>query len=149
MQNTQKLAFAALSPAHLPACQKIMAQAPDPWAADVLERAMDAENRYIPVVLLNGEAVGLACFLLVPESADLQQIVVAKAARGQGVAAALLTHGLAEIKKSGVQQCLLEVRAQNAPALALYKGCGFKALATRRGMYKNPQDDGILMAKEL
>jgi putative ribosomal-protein-alanine acetyltransferase, rimI-like protein len=44
---------------------------------------------------------------------------------------------------------LLEVRASNDGAIALYKEAGFKALAKRRGYYSHPREDAVVMRKKL
>ena len=41
----------------------------------------------------------------------------------------------------------LEVRESNAAAIALYKKFGFMPVSVRKGYYKDPLEDGILMIK--
>ena len=47
--------------------------------------------------------------------------------RRQGLGRALLAHVLAEATALGAPRATLEVRASNAPAIALYEGGGFVA----------------------
>jgi ribosomal-protein-alanine N-acetyltransferase len=49
----------------------------------------------------------------------------------------------------GGSQIELEVRASNRAALCLYKAEGFAVQGTRRGYYKAPVEDAILMALAL
>ena len=42
----------------------------------------------------------------------------------------------------------LEVRASNAPAIALYMKHGFAQVGRRRGYYDDPKEDAILMTLE-
>ena len=44
---------------------------------------------------------------------------------------------------------LLEVRASNDGAIALYKEAGFKAIAKRRAYYTHPREDAVVMRKKL
>ena len=39
----------------------------------------------------------------------------------------------------------LEVRASNAPAIALYRKHGFQAVGQRRNYYQKPDEDALLM----
>ena len=39
----------------------------------------------------------------------------------------------------------LEVRASNAPALALYEGAGFRRVGVRKNFYTAPAEDAVLM----
>lgn len=143
------LEFTLLTEALLPTCAALAAQAPDPWGEGSLLRAMQNSHQRVFVALRGGTPVAFACFLFVADSCDLQQLVVHAIARRQGIAVALLRHSLAEMAALGPTRCLLEVRCQNAPAIALYTRLGFRQLALRPGMYQNPPDDGLLMAKTL
>ena len=71
------------------------------------------------------------------------------AARRKGVGAALLAGALAALKAEGADQCFLEVRAANAPALALYRRLGFASAGVRRGFYRDPPDDAVVMTLTL
>ena len=42
----------------------------------------------------------------------------------------------------------LEVRAGNAPAIALYEKHGFYEVGRRKGYYDDPKEDAILMTRE-
>jgi [ribosomal protein S18]-alanine N-acetyltransferase len=44
---------------------------------------------------------------------------------------------------------LLEVRASNAPALALYRGLGFSELDRRARYYTDTGEDAVVMQLEL
>ena len=68
-------------------------------------------------------------------------------ARGAGIATAMLTLMEHEIKKAGVKTIFLEVSAENAPAIALYKKCGFIQNGRRPKYYDGV--DAILMVKNI
>ena len=40
---------------------------------------------------------------------------------------------------------MLEVRASNAPAIALYEKHGFAAVGRRKNYYESPKEDAVLM----
>ncbi|MCL3778666.1 MULTISPECIES: ribosomal protein S18-alanine N-acetyltransferase [unclassified Actinomyces] len=81
--------------------------------------------------------------------ADLLTIATAPAARRRGVATLLLDHLLAEARRRGCEHVLLEVRASNTGAQALYARHGFEALGTRRRYYTAPDEDALVMRLRL
>lgn len=77
-------------------------------------------------------------------SADVQTIAVAKSAQGRGVGGALLDALMATARARECTELLLEVRADNDPAVELYRSRGFEQLAVRRGYY-GPGVDALIM----
>ena len=88
-------------------------------------------------------------YQLAAGEANLCTLTVAPAARRQGVGRALLEQSLAALKAEGACSCFLEARASNAPALALYGRLGFARVGLRRGFYRAPAEDAVLMAMPL
>jgi len=78
---------------------------------------------------------------------ELESIAVAPSARRQGVASILLQTILRWAESQGVRQLALEVRAGNAPALALYHRCGFRVESRRPRYYRDPEDDALLLIR--
>lgn len=73
--------------------------------------------------------------------AQLLNIAVAPSARGKGVAKALVRAGLAYFAGRGVREVRLEVRPDNAPALAAYQETGF----IERGRTRDAGGEWIVM----
>lgn len=48
-----------------------------------------------------------------------------------------------------MKKLLLDVRESNREARAFYTDMGFQEDGIRRRFYENPQEDGILMSREL
>ena len=72
-------------------------------------------------------------------------VAVRPAYRRRGLADALLNalHGLG--RERGLSFLTLEVRAGNAPAIALYEKNGYTRVGRRPGYYDHPKEDAILM----
>jgi ribosomal-protein-alanine N-acetyltransferase len=68
--------------------------------------------------------------------------------RRQGVASWLLAHVLHAGEASGAARGTLEVRASNAPAIALYEGFGFRERGRRPRYYTNPTEDALILWRE-
>ena len=83
------------------------------------------------------------------EVADVMTLAVAPRARGRALGATLLEELERRARERGAAWVMLEVRADNAPALVLYEGAGYDVLATRRGYYAPGAVDALVMRKAL
>ncbi|WP_077490211.1 ribosomal protein S18-alanine N-acetyltransferase [Sinomonas mesophila] len=84
---------------------------------------------------------GLMC---VPPIADVQTIAVVPDFEGRGLGSALLTGLIDEARRRGAADVLLEVRADNPRAQALYRRFGFVQIHTRRRYYRDGVDALIM-----
>lgn len=91
--------------------------------------------------------VGAIALQTVGEVADLLRLVVDPRHRRLGIGAALVGAGLESVRYAGASSVLLEVAADNSPAIALYRGLGFDPL-TRRADYYGPGRHAVIMRLE-
>lgn len=82
------------------------------------------------------------------ESARLYALAVDPAARGRGLGEALLRRAMDEAANRGAARVSLEVRADNAAAIALYRRLGFGG-ETRLPDYYEAGIDGLRMRRDL
>ena len=133
---------------HAPACAALeqVLFGSDPWSEATFwsELARAPESRWYVAALRDGELVGYAGLAALPPEADVQTIAVAPSAQGGGLGSRLLTALIEEAGRRGCTQVMLEVRAGNAAALALYGRRGFVALSRRRDYYA-PGEDAVVM----
>ncbi|HQT86797.1 MAG: hypothetical protein B7Z58_17505 [Acidiphilium sp. 37-64-53] len=94
------------------------------------------------------EPGGLVLARAVADEAEILTIGVAPAVRRQGLARRLLGLALDESRQRGAATMFLEVAADNAPALGLYRSCGFKDCGIRRDYY-GPGADALLLRRSL
>ena len=80
--------------------------------------------------------------------ADMMNLAVAPSHRRQGIARALVLELIRELTAAGVTCLTLEVRAGNAPALALYESLGFAEIGLRKNYYIRPREDAKILRKE-
>lgn len=117
----------------------------DPWSEVPFQKAL--ANPQASVLLAQGEdgsVLGYAVLSVVLDEGNLDNIAVAPQARRQGVADALLS-ALTGFGREHLACLMLEVRASNAPAMALYEKHGFAAVGRRKNYYEAPREDAILM----
>ena len=120
----------------------------DPWSEALFREAL--ENPSVAILLAqgeDGELLGYAVLSVVLDEGSLDNIAVAPGYRRQGVADALLA-ALTGFGREHLSVLLLEVRASNAPAIALYEKHGFAAVGRRKSYYDAPREDAILMTLE-
>jgi [ribosomal protein S18]-alanine N-acetyltransferase len=98
---------------------------------------------------LIGFAVGKVIGAGAEGSAELESVAVDVAARRLGVGRALCRAVVEWCRDVGAGVVELEVRAASAGAIALYEGLGFAVVGRRRGYYRDPADDALLMRLEL
>jgi ribosomal-protein-alanine N-acetyltransferase len=74
------------------------------------------------------------------DEAEILSIGVARAARRQGCARALLSEIVEKARGGGVRSLFLEVDVANAAAAILYQSAGFEKVGRRKRYYKNGGD---------
>ena len=83
------------------------------------------------------------------EVADVMTVAVAPRARGTGLGRALVAELESRAGGRGAEHVMLEVRADNDPAIGLYTQRGFGTVSTRRGYYQPGSVDALVMRKSL
>jgi ribosomal-protein-alanine N-acetyltransferase len=91
------------------------------------------------------EVAGFAVASLLPPEAELEMIAVDPAAQRHGLASQLLAKLNQELRSMQMKELMLEVRASNHPALALYRNLGFIESGRRKDYYQIPVEDALLM----
>ena len=117
----------------------------DPWSEAALLSYINTSF----TAELDGELAAYLISSLIAPEGELYRIAVAEKFRTRGIGKALLTYAIAELSARGLRSFYLEVREQNAPARALYRSFGFRECGIRRGYYKNPTDNAILMVYDI
>ena len=80
-----------------------------------------------------------------PDELEILNLAVAPAWRGHGYGSRLLRLVLRMAAKMGIRRAILEVRAGNIPAIALYKGQGFTQAGRRRAYYRDSGEDALVL----
>lgn len=127
-----------------------------PWSRRQLLDALSDTRFQVWGVVLERPAntlCGFAVLALQPFDAELQAITVIPQARRQGMARTLLQHLCREAEGWGSERLLLEVRASNQAAIALYRQMDFVDDGRRAGYYPageaGQREDALLMSRRL
>jgi ribosomal-protein-alanine N-acetyltransferase len=93
--------------------------------------------------------VGFVVARLIGDELHVNNVAVRPEFRRHGIAARLLGAVLGWGRSKGSRLALLEVRAGNRAAQALYRRCGFRVTGRRRRYYQAPVEDALLMTVSL
>lgn len=120
-----------------------------PWSADdILRDIAKNERAYVAVAEINGEPVGYADMWIVAGEAQLFNIVVDPAYRGNEIGFRLLEH-MFKVASQTCSVITLEVRRSNVPAISLYLKSGFRQTGMRKAYYTDNGEDAVLMDRDL
>ncbi|WP_024550795.1 ribosomal protein S18-alanine N-acetyltransferase [Siccibacter turicensis] len=121
-----------------------------PWSEKTF--ASNQGERYLNLRLeVDGQLAAFAITQVVLDEATLFNIAVDPAYQRRGLGRALLEHLINQLEQRDVFTLWLEVRASNAPAIALYESLGFNEATVRRNYYPTAdgREDAIVMALPL
>jgi len=113
--------------------------------------ANDLQRYLVVAKQIDGPLIGFAACSAhpaLPDSAVLESIAVAPAARRAGVGRALCEEIFAWCRQQVAVEIGLEVRKQSSGVIALYRSLGFVDVATRPAYYPDSAD-ALVMRKDL
>ena len=91
--------------------------------------------------------MGFLCGRLVAGEAEILKLVVREGDRRKGIGGRLVEAFLTRAREQQCRAVYLDVRESNGAALHLYESLGFCVVGRRRGYYRQPDEDALLMAK--
>lgn len=118
-----------------------------PWTAEEFSELLS--NRFTYAV---GSAESFSVFQVIADEAELLTIVTHPSHQRQGLALHCMQDWMAKATQLGASRAFLDVAADNDPAIALYKRCGFVSCGRRKGYYLRENAtkiDAIVMARNL
>ena len=114
-----------------------------PWTLEQIQADLSQDQTWYALAYDGAEVIG---FLAVQENlfeAEVLQIAVKKAYRGQGIASDLFATLPTD------KEIFLEVRNSNQRAQAFYKKEKMAIIAERKSYYHDPVEDAIIMKREI
>jgi len=117
------------------------------WSAEVYKGLILHDACEVTVCLINREVVGFCAIKKSPPELDVLKIGVRPDRQREGIGRALLQGALERAVADGCQQCFLEVRWSNEPAISFYRKEGFEVIGLRRNYYRHPIEDARVMRK--
>ncbi len=116
-----------------------------PWTERLFYDELENPHTVYYVCLDGEDIIGYGGLWHVLDEGQITNIAVRKSHHRRGVGSMLLENLIEYAKNNGLSRLELEVRAGNAAAISLYKKYGFSEVGQRRGYYRNPTEDALLM----
>lgn len=123
----------------------------DPWPASSFTQLPDNPRVYFAVAD-SAAATSIAGYVVawfVLSEGEVANLAVAPGSRRQGIGSALLDAAIEESRIRGVSDLYLEVRESNHSARRLYESRGFEEVSRRKGYYRSPLEDALILRRTL
>ena len=117
----------------------------DPWSEKDLFGYVTTEGGMCFVACDGGAVIAYLIGRIIPPEGEIYRIAVHPSHRRRGIGYRLLDYSRKTVYGRGLETLFLEVRSKNTPARSLYRAYGFRELGIRRGYYKDPDDDAVVM----
>ena len=119
----------------------------DPWSISSLNYELGNSEAILQVATSRESIIGYVCIRSILDVTHLLKITVLPEFRRNRVAFHLLEKALQELRqvKGESLHVTLEVRESNNAAISLYGKSGFTENGRRKGYYKNPDEDAVIM----
>ena len=117
----------------------------EPWPEIAVRSELTNKLALWLVAVEDGVVAGYVGSQTVLQEADMMNIAVADTHRRRGIARMLVEELICQLD---AYQLTLEVRASNAPAIALYEKLGFTQVGLRKNYYHKPKEDALILRKE-
>jgi ribosomal-protein-alanine N-acetyltransferase len=154
-QDTAELSSAVVRPGVLedlaPVAELERVCYSDPWPPSAFA-SLPANPRVYFAVADSAVAKSIAGYVVawyVLDEGELANLAVAPEARRQGIGGALLDAAVRESIDRGVSDLYLEVRESNHAARQLYDSRGFEEVSRRKGYYRSPVEDALILRRTL
>jgi ribosomal-protein-alanine N-acetyltransferase len=116
----------------------------DPWSGRDLSECVRSGVPFL-VAVQSGVVIGYVIAQHALDEAEILNLGVEPARQRQGVGRALIQGMLAQLRAAGVATVFLEVRESNVAARRLYGALGFAHVGRRRGYYRLPPEDAVVL----
>lgn len=120
-----------------------------PWTRADYVYSVDSEYDLGLVVVYNSVIVGFCIARMSFDTADITDVAVTPDMQRKGIGGMLISSLFEEGERLGVMNYMLEVRAGNEAAIALYSKYGFEKIGVRNNYYQSPAEDALLMSVQV
>lgn len=124
----------------------------DAWDEQTITELLSQDMNKLLIAIKEEKVVGYCLYQQLFEQGEIFRIATHPEYQRQGIAAQLLEVLFEALTGQGGESLLLEVRADNLPAISLYKHYGFTVIHQRKGYYQAANQapmDALIMSCDL
>ena len=146
IENIEELLIDAIEFEHMiqaVANIETMVQPQDAWGYQTIIELLAQDSINLSVVYQIDKVVGYCLYQVVFEQAEILRIGTHPDYQRQGIASQVFAKLNTELMNNKVENLLLEVRADNFSAIALYEQQGLAVIHRRKGYYQMPHRPAI------
>ena len=124
----------------------------DAWDKQAITDLLSQDMNKLLIARRENKVVGYCLYQQLFEQGEIFRIATHPDHQRQGIAAQLLERLFELLNEQGVESLLLEVRADNGPAIALYERYGFRVIHVRKDYYQAANQasmDALIMSCDL
>ena len=128
---------------------ELLVQPHDAWTYQTLVEMLAQDSMHMLMVYEqedkadNNKVIGYCLYQVIFEQAEILRIGTHPDYQRQGIASQIFAQLNKELMSNQVESLLLEVRADNAPAIALYQQQAFAVIHTRKNYYQVPHQPAV------
>ena len=119
----------------------------DPWSPESFAPEFSDPYTWFRLLELDGLVVGYVVARIVAQQGEIATIAVHPAHRSLGFGGRLLDAAIAASEAALCEGVWLEVRVSNQAAKRLYDSRGFEPIGRRRGYYRSPVEDALVLRR--
>ena len=119
-----------------------------PYNYKMMIEMLESQN-YHYIIAVDQIVLGYIGINVVFDECDITHIAVKEQFRGNKIADKLMQKLCEHCNDNNISKVFLEVRESNFKAINLYKKHSFVASGVRKNYYKDPQENAIIMIKEV
>jgi len=116
-----------------------------PWSERSFRNELTHDHSRFLVAFQDGLLVGYGGMWLVVDEAHITTVAVHPAHRKKGIGQSIMVELLQLAQQQKMECSSLEVRAQNQPALNMYRKLGYCTVAVRPHYYPDNREDAVVM----
>lgn len=119
----------------------------DPWSPASFAPEFNDPYTWFSVAEIDGIVSGYAIARIVAKQGEIANIAVDPAHQRSGLGGKLLDAAMVAADAAECEAVWLEVRVSNEPARRLYESRGFEPIGRRRGYYRTPVEDALVLRR--
>ncbi|MDE6781950.1 MAG: ribosomal protein S18-alanine N-acetyltransferase [Ruminococcus sp.] len=120
----------------------------DGWSAESFRSEVLKDNGIVLCFTDGINVIALLSGYFAEGEGDITSVAVDENFRRKGLAQKLIAE-FENLLPDSTENIFLEVRESNAPAVSLYRKCGFEKLSVRKNFYTNPRENAVVMVKKV